>query len=274
MKMKLFMDDIIHDLRAELVEGIVVDRKEWQGKTDDRPMTRVREIHDVHFKIPVYVGQIEWANQVKPNMPWAEDHFLERISGQPLNPGKQYKNWPWYQQGVEEHKVGGKFSHTYMERFWPVNAADRELDESRSTKTINYGIHFVYGDLNSLVELLEERPFTRQAYLPIWFPEDLTAANQGERVPCTLGYHFQAIPSTGGNTLNITYNMRSCDFYRYLRDDVYMAGRLLQLVANETKMHPGKLTVNIANLHIFADESERLESEHIVETQRRLSNAF
>lgn len=259
MKMKLFMDDIIHDLRAELIEGITVDRGEWQGKTDDRPMTRVREIHDVHFRIPVYAEQVAWANQVKPNLPWAEDHFQERVSGERLNPGEQYKNWPWYAQGVEEHKEQGQFSHTYMERFWPPQ---------------EMGIRFYMGNLNTLMAILKDRPFTRQAYLPIWFPEDLTASWQGERVPCTLGYHFQAIPSNVGNTLNMTYNMRSCDFYRYLRDDVYMAGRLLQYVARGTHMSPGKLTMNIANLHIFEAESERLESEHIVEVQRRLSNAY
>lgn len=265
------MDDIVHNLRGDLLnKGWVVDRNEWQGIRDYRPQTKVREIPDVHFKVPVPSFQSLWADNVKPNLPWAEDHFQERISGEPLNPGKEYKNWPWYDQGVEEHKPRGKFSHTYMERFWPKI---QENEEEGGFYRV--GIRFEYGDLAGLVELLQERPFTRQAYLPIWFPEDLTAAWLGERVPCTLGYHFQMLPHEDVNSLHMTYFMRSCDYYRYLRDDVYMAGRLLQWIVDKLpNCEPGNLTMNIANLHIFNAETERLETEHKSETQERLNRAF
>lgn len=259
------MDDIVYQLRGGLLEnGLVIDRSEWQGVRDDRPQTKVLEIHDVRFQLPVDAGIESWQNNVKPNLPWAEDHFQERVSGEALNPGEQYKNWPWYEQGVEEHKPGGKFSHTYMERFWPKKAV-----------ALPHGIRFAIGDLEDLVLLLKDRPFTRQAYLPIWFPEDLWAARRGDRVPCTLGYHFQAIPRANETIdLNITYNMRSCDFYRYLRDDVYMAGRLLQWVSSKVGMLPRNLTVNIANLHIFSAETERLKQEHKTEELERVNRAF
>lgn len=269
--MILPFDSVVHNLRAQLIDGIVVDRGEWQGKQDDRPMSRVREIHNVHFTVRVDQYRADWGNATQANLPWAEDHFQERIFGEPFNPGVAYKNWPWYKQGVEEHKETGQFSHTYMERFWP-KLANLGYDE-----VPHDGIRFWYGDLNDLIELLKSRPFTRQAYLPIWFPEDLTAVHFGERVPCTLGYHFQAVPdniSDGPPLLNITYNMRSCDFFRYLNDDVYMAGRLLHHVADATKMRSKHLTVNIANLHIFADETNRLEEEHQAEQRRRLAGAF
>jgi thymidylate synthase len=76
-----------------------------------------------------------------------------------------------------------------------------------------------------VIDLLRDRPTTRQAFIPIWFPED-TGAHHGERVPCTLGYHLMA----RDGRLKIVYYMRSCDFLRHFRDDVYMAGRLCQWV--------------------------------------------
>lgn len=261
---------VIHSLRQDfLLRGQTVNRGEWQGKRDDRPQVMVFEVPDVAFKVKLNADQYAWQQDTKPNLPWAEDHFQERVNrelhGDGQNPGEQYKNWPWYEQGVEEHKETGKFSHTYMERFWPVLAGD--YPHMR-------GIRFGIGDLQALMWLIQERPFTRQAYLPIWFPEDLIAAQEGERVPCTLGYHFQATPTEYGPLLSGSYFMRSCDYFRYLRDDVYMAGRLLQHVAANANMGVEFLSVHIANLHIFNDEVSRLRDEHREETQRRMTGAL
>ncbi len=275
MPLEIF-PNAIHRLRRELLDGIMLDRGEWQGQYD-KPMSRVLETYNVTFHTPVAMNTEAWQAVVEPNLPWAEDHFQERVGGEPLNPGEEYKNWPWYEQGVEEHKnygLTGKFSHTYMERFWPKFARSGIRGKGGKYGMLQ-GIRAFYGDLDDLVVLLQERPWTRQAYLPIWFPEDLDAAGGGERVPCTLGYHFQRRPHPDVDSLSITYFMRSCDFFRYLRDDVYMAGRLLQWVVDQVEgVEEGHITMHIANLHIFADERRRLENEWDKERDRRLSDAF
>lgn len=262
----------LHEARAEFLRaGRTVDRQEWQAKRDNRPQTRVFEVHDVSFRVVINHSVEWWQKECKPNLPWAEDHFQERISGEPLNPGEEYKNWPWYEQGVEEHKETGEFSHTYMERFWPKRAGRSGNQPS------NVGIRHFYGDLQNLTTLLIQRPYTRQAYLPIWFPEDLSAACLQERVPCTLGYHFIAYPGATNEdkpSLRVTYFMRSCDWFRYLRDDLYMAGRLLQHVARSTEMEPTLVTMHIANLHVFNLEVPRLRREHEEAEKERLANAF
>lgn len=264
----------LHEVRKEfLVMGHIIDRQEWQGMRDDRPQAKVFEVTDVVFRVNVPQSREEWARECEPNLPWAEDHFHERVSGEPLNPGEEYKNWPWYEQGVEEHKPDGKFSHTYMERFWPKWAPENGLEDHA-----NYGIRYPYGDLETLVDLLRSRPYTRQAYLPIWFPEDLHAAMEPERVPCTLGYHFQAVVDVTRSgdkpVIKMSYFMRSCDWFRYLRDDLYMAGRLLQWVADRVDMRPGSLAMHIDNLHIFDSEGPRLRKEHADAEKERLSRAF
>merc|ERR1711991_932385 len=72
---------------------------------------------------------------------------------------------------TDKYLMDEAFSHSYPERMWQ----DRNIQK---------GIRFNIANLNTAVELLSKEPTTRQCYIPIWFPEDLTAASQGERVPC------------------------------------------------------------------------------------------
>jgi thymidylate synthase len=123
------------------------------------------------------------------------------------------------------------------------------------------GIRHDYGDLGTVVKLLAKDLTTRQAYLPIFHPEDLMAAAKSERVPCSLGYHF--ICRQG--RLDVMYPMRSCDFVRHFRDDVYLTSRLLLWVIKEMKsvsedpsvqaVVPGRLIMHITSLHCFDSDN-------------------
>jgi Thymidylate synthase len=242
-------DYITRRLTRELKYAPLVDVGEWQAIRKDIPQTKTREVQDVIFewRIP---GTIEGAQaQTKPNLPWAEDHFLERVSGIPYNPPPSHEYWPFAQKNNEEHLEGETFSHTYPERFWPRR--DRNGD-----RVEHHGIRFRYGDLDDVVYLLQRSPYTRQAYVPIWFPED-TGAHHGERVPCTLGYHFLL----RGDRLSCRYFIRSCDFLRHFRDDVYMAARLTQWIADQINATPGHLLMVIGSLHIFDGEQDVLQVE-------------
>ena len=243
---------IYQDLTSLMLEAYKIDTGHWQALTDV-PQTKTLELLNTTIVTPIPPTAGYWAEQVKPNLPWAESHFQERVGGEPLNPGEQYKNWPWYQGNVETHKQTGQFSHTYMERFW---SRDR------------VGIHHRYGDLTDVVDLIRRHPTTRQAYLPVFFPED-TGAHHNARIPCTLGYHF----ILRQDELHVVYFIRSCDMYRYLRDDVYMAGRLCQWILEQLRrgdpdwgaVVPGLLTMHITSLHIFEAELARLKREAAVE---------
>jgi thymidylate synthase len=140
------------------------------------------------------------------------------------------------------------------------------------------GIRYNYGDLDDLVELLIRNPYTRQAYLPVWFPEDLDAAVKRQRVPCTLGYHFL----TSYREVDITYHIRSCDFMRHFRDDVYMAGRLCQWVvshmndnieAGDEAWRPGTLVMNIGSLHCFEGDRQKMFLD-IKEADKKVADRF
>lgn len=248
-------------LAERLLRTEPFDRGEVHAQKTTTPDMHMHELIGVGLRMEVPVHSSALQPLVMPNLPWAEDHFQERICGEALNPPPSNEWWPFAQAGNEVHKKDQLFSHTYPERFWPKRAGHmgQTLDFERM------GIRFPYGDLNDVIEILRRNPRSRQAYLPIWFPEDLGAAAQGERVPCTLGYHFMLNPQT--RYLDMFYPMRSCDIVRFFRDDVYMAGRLLQHVAQQVDLDPGFLNMQINNLHCFA--GDRVWLSGVVEKQRK-----
>lgn len=203
-----------------------------------------------------------WVEQIKPNLPWADLHFEERVGGLPLNPPPSHKLWPFAQKNNAEFGGEEKFSHTYPERIWPKFAGDDQINNT-NTKWERQGIRFGYGDISDIINLLLRDNTTRQAFSPIWFPED-TGAIENQRVPCTIGYHF--IRRHG--FLHITYWIRSCDFFRHFRDDIYLAVKLADWVLNSLKekdpenwdnIKLGLYTMHIVNLHIFDQEKVMLK---------------
>lgn len=171
---------------------------------------------------------------------WAEVHFLERVSGDPMNPPPSHSVW---QDGSSDRFLSkidqDKFSHTYPERFWW-----NKLEEM--------GHRYENGNLFDVVEILKDNPETRQAFLPMFLPEDLKASLMGERIPCSLGWHF--IQRYG--YLHLLYTMRSCDAIRHFKNDIYMAIRLSQWVRDQAfpDITLGKMTMVISSFHCFSND--------------------
>ena len=247
------IESVKAEMHKKYLELKPVATGEWQSQKIEGPLMATREVQNVSicYALPESMDQL--AIETGANMPWAEDHFQERVSGEPLNPPPSEQWWPYARQGNAEHKKAEKFSHTYPERMWPKHAGEHGN---------MHGIRFLYGDLEDVVQQLKKAPLTRQAYLPIWFPED-TGAVHGERVPCTLGYHFLI----RDGKLTITYYIRSCDFMRHFSDDVYMAGRLAQWMVERLNEDaaPGEqyavweLVMHISSFHIFEGDVPEIE---------------
>lgn len=188
-------------------------------------------------------------------------HFEERVGGIPCNPPPSHILWPFASKKNQSHLDSTKkFSHTYPERLWPKTAGGIYPNIQ-----MNLGIRYGLGDLDDLVNLMIKDNETRQAYLPIFFPEDTGAIN-GVRVPCSLGYHF--IIREG--YLHINYYIRSCDYIRHFNDDIYLACRLNLWIADRLNKSlreqfsskiiiPGIFNMYITSLHCFFKEKERLK---------------
>ena len=234
-----------------------VHTEKWQGKEIKHdPKYTMIETLNLSFSCQMSPDIKEIGEQIKPNFAWADEHFEERVSGLPLNPPPSHVRWPYAQKNNAEFGGLEKFSHTYPERIWPKFAS--EIPNSKMS-----GIRYEYGDFNDVVELMSREPFTRQAFLPIWFPED-TGSVTGERVPCTIGYHF----IRRGDWVHVVYYIRSCDFFRHFRDDIYLcAKKVFWLIEklrekdpeNWNNVKPGILTMHITSLHAWAVEKSLLK---------------
>lgn len=262
MRFEYIYNDLADDL---LYYGTNVDVGEWHAQ-DVRgvPQLVTRENTNVQFsyRIPSSITKLQ--DDVQPNMPFAEAQFADRVSGEPLNPPPSADLWPWKSQSEVSFE---KFSHTYPERFWPKQAGTPG-EGSLYNEDHHEGIRYAYGDLQDVVDLLAHSPYTRQAYLPVWFPED-TGNVENVRIPCSLGYHFLF----RDGELNITYFIRSVDFVRHFRDDVYMAARLCQWMLNEIvsykmgnhhmweQIEPGYLNMHIVSLHCMQGDLQMMRKE-------------
>lgn len=262
-------------LRDQLLNSsYLVHAPRWQGvDVSAKPEMAMREVMGWSFSVPLRGNESldHWRLDIKPNLPWADSHFGERVSGHPLNPGEQWAQWPWGHSADKFRDLNGQFDHTYMERIWPKYAGqtlDGKLPPDRQPKP-NRGVRFQLGDLDDLIDHLAQDPLSRQAYLPIWFPEDGTCKG---RKPCTLGYHFLM----RHDFFHHTYYIRSCDFVRHYSDDVYLALRLHMRILDELRSRDprwkavklGMFTMHIVSLHCFLNDMRGLQDERLVDSIR------
>lgn len=262
-----------HFLRGELVTAAAAVKTErWQGVAAN---TETFELRNASFEVPL--GGVEdldhWRADIKPNLPWADDHFCERVGGEPLNPGEEWRRWPWASR-ADAFRKNERFNHSYMERLWPKFArrtADGKLPAAMARRPRrypatdprpHYGIAHHYGDLQDLVEMLAKEPHTRQAWIPLFYPED-TGFADGGRKPCTLGYQVMVRDGQA----HIWYPLRSCDFVRHWRDDCYLAVRLLLWIIDQCRLIapatwapivPGTYAMHMTSLHVFATDKDKL----------------
>ncbi len=255
-----------------------VHTEEWQGlDISKRPEMKSWEL--MNYSFTHLLNGVEdlqhWRDDIQPNLPWADDHFLERVCGFPVNPGVQWENWPWGVSADKFRDDTGKFGHNYMERYWPKEAG--KVNDPTLTPSDHVcgtfdqggmyplrGIRNQYGDLADLVKSLAAKPLSRQEWFPIFYPEDVGDVIDG-RKPCSLGYQFWVREGQ----LHVYYPMRSCDFMRHMQDDIYLTTRLLLWVLGMCrdidpawdKVTPGTFTMHCTSLHIFANDMAELRSK-------------
>lgn len=222
------------EVKRDLAEmGIIVHPKSMQDKVvEGNEDYATRELQNYCYTIlNAKSSDVEGVIQ-----PWADMEFAERVTdpyhrdvtGKALvipqnfvNPGEAYKTRPdvW-----NEYMHNGKFAYTYNERIW-------------------------YNDqITKIINRLKEDNDSRQLWLSIWTPDiDVDKLGGISRVPCSLGYAFQF----RDGKLNMHYVMRSCDFNTHFRNDVYLAIRLLEYVAQKADMEVGNFTHTMFSLHVY-----------------------
>jgi len=165
-------------------------------------------------------------SMLEPTQPWADAEFEERISGKMINPGKAYllrkDVWEPFIEKLFHNK--DKFSYTYPNR----------MRES----------------LAWIINELIFHPDSRQLFMSIWDPIIDSVRLGDRRVPCSLGYYFQYREGK----LHVTYLQRSADLITHFQNDLYLAIKLRDFIANKVGIEPGRFTHWIGSLHVYKED--------------------
>ena len=236
MRIYINAEEMIEETKRDLAEmGIVVRPATMQDKyIKGNPDYETRELQNYSYCL------LDAKSQEIPGVsqPWADAEFKERVTdpwvrcpdgqGYPefINPGKA---WELRKEVWTEYLPEGKMAYTYNELIW---------NNDQVTKVINR---------------LKEDPDSRQLWISLWNPDkDPDFLGGVSRVPCSLGYGLQV----RDGKLNLHYVMRSCDFATHFRNDVYLAIKFLEWVAEKTGYPVGSFTHTIFSLHVYNKDVE------------------
>lgn len=165
--------------------------------------------------------KIEYLFLVEPGAKnWADAEFAERINYNYMNPGKAWelRKHIWEQFLNDE----GGFDYSYNER--------------------------IMVSLYKVIEELKNNPDSRQAIISIWDAElDIYGLGGRYRIPCSI--YYQVLIRNGRT--HLIYNQRSADVITHFGNDIYLAFRLMQHIANKVGYPAGHLYHNIGSLHAY-----------------------
>lgn len=236
--MRIYMNwpEAYEEIKRDLAEmGILVKPKTMQDKViEGNSDYETKELQNYCYTL------LEASSKgiTGVTQPWADAEFKERVfdpwdrwgfKDDPIaldipefvNPGSA---WEMRKDIWTEYMHDGKMAYTYNERIWQND------------------------QLTKIIERLKEDHDSRQLWLSIWDPNvDTDKLGGVSRVPCSLGYNFQY----RDGKLNIHYVMRSCDFNTHFVNDVYLAIKLLEYVAEKTGLEVGSFTHTIFSLHVY-----------------------
>lgn len=176
------------------------------------------------FSLSKWSDRDELIRETGFNLNYLENEFEERIDyREPHNPGEA---WKLALKDKGKHLLkSGRFPYTYSER--------------------------MYGQIDRVVSVLREDLSTRQALISIWDShKDPWVMGKG-MIPCSLYYHF--LVRKGG--LIMIYGMRSLDVERFPQD-IWLATKLIDHVAQRLKIPPLLVVFFISSLHYFVKEKK------------------
>lgn len=227
--------EMVEEVKRDLAEmGIVVRPATMQDKyVKGNPDYETKELQNYSYCL-----LNAWSQDIPGvTQPWADAEFKERVTDpwdrtpdgkvDPLsipefiNPGEA---WKLREEVWSEYMHDGKLAYTYNELLW---------NNDQLTKIMNR---------------LKEDPDSRQLWISLWNPDkDPDFLGGVSRVPCSLGYGLQV----RDGKLNLHYVMRSCDFVTHFRNDVYLAIKFLEWVAEKTGYPVGDFTHTMFSCHVY-----------------------
>ncbi len=210
------------------------------------------------------LGDPVWLFVFSHSREWADAEFQERITfepnGEPWNPGEA---WKLRRDLWEQFLVKEEISFVGNEKY-------HEIFEYTYSERIMKPVYFngtVMPKIMAIIQLLKSDQDTRKAVLNIYGTdnynedEDSDHYNGSRRIPCSMYYDFLIRQNgKGEKVLHICYHQRSSDFVTHFGNDVYLAWRLMEYVAQEVGVKPGYLYHTIDSLHSYKKDWKYLNT--------------
>mgnify|MGYP003128315522 CR=1 FL=1 len=167
------------------------------------------------------------------------------ITGKKIFFDKAYWEYKWIQLG----KTNIDFLNKHNIKWWNKYANSKgELD-----KTYGYQLRNFNGKIDQLKFVIKElKNNSRRAHITLWNPSDLDAVV----LPCCYtGFTFVRIK----DQLNMSMQFRSSDVFLGLPYDVIVGSLFLYEIAEQTNLKPNKLSLVLANAHIYENHNTAVE---------------
>lgn len=183
---------------------------------------------------------------------WADEEFKERIlpTMTSVNPGEAWKlrEEVW----TEFLNNDNMFDYTYHDRINKRLLINIE-NSIKAYRSISI--------IDNVIRELKRNPDTRQAIIPIFNSKDVGGIGGAFRIPCSMYYDFLVRNNARGEKqLNICYHQRSSDFVTHFGNDVYLAWRLMEYIANQIEVKPGYLYHTLDSIHSYKKDWVKLKT--------------
>lgn len=247
--MRIFKDfsEARGEIKRDLKEmGVRVTGKKMQDKEGAFPTL---ELENYGYTV---LEPLKNIGQLNPTPVWASAEWSDRrlgITGCSLNPGgawttREDMDWSQYLE------FDGKPLPNEM-KLEDAQRANIDAAQDPVRFAYTYGERFALNDqVWKIIRELRDNPYSRQLYICMWDPHTDPDRLGKRRVPCSIGWHF----IFRGEQLNVTYTMRSCDFFTHWDNDCWLTLKLLELVAIKANITPGQFSQFINSFHVYESD--------------------
>lgn len=107
-----------------------------------------------------------------------------------------------------------------------------------------------FDQLEYVVNLLKEDPFSRRIYLTAWNP---AALNEMALPPCHLSIQFNVKEENGKKYLSGHVYQRSCDVFLGFPFNIFSYSVMINIIAKKVGMLPDELIFSLGDVHIYSN---------------------
>ena len=216
----------LNEIRRDVAEmGIIVHPHSYQ----DKIVQGIPAFDTLEIQNYVYSVTQPDPDNLKPIQPWADSEWNERLSGiwgYPVNPGEAWKlRAEVWRPFLNDD---GEFSYSY-----PLRLSSNQ-------------------QVTKIIQELVANPDSRQCFISIWDDSYINEIGGRSRVPCSIGYQIQV----RHGAVNLTYIQRSADLVTHFENDVWLAAKVQEFIAEELKLPRGIYCHHIFSLHMFRKDAE------------------